>query len=216
VADAVDSHDVSAAERALEQARDLDGYLQEFRNVLDLAEESVRLVPHHRHMRAALARWRVADRPLEFAMRNVRVLARGAVRVIELDPQRPAALSIAVRELASAVRAVQRNLQGGCGSLETQAAVVRAAGLATLLLEDGATMPVSSIVAQVRSATTDLLEAIGVDHKPAVTQVRQAAGDLNADDRPGVGARELSLTRTTKSRGAGPSELRPPPRRGRG
>jgi uncharacterized membrane protein YgaE (UPF0421/DUF939 family) len=187
VADALDAHDVGAAERALEQARDLDGYLQKFRNALELAEESVAFVPHYRNMRPAIARWRVADRPLEFAMRNVRVLARGAVRVIELEPQPLAALSRAVRELASAVRAVQRNLQGDLESSRTAATVVRAAWLATLVLEGGASMPVSSLVAQVRSATTDLLEALGLDHATAVAQVRQAADEVKGEGRPARG-----------------------------
>ena len=184
VADALDARDVSAAELALEQARDLDGRLDEFRNALDVAEESVRLVPHHRRVRPALVRWRKADRPLEYAMRNVRVLARGAVRVIELEPQPPAALSIAVRELAGAVRAVQRNLRGEEDTMETEAAVVRAAGVATLALESGATMPVSSVVAQVRSAATDLLEAVGLDHETAVMRVRQAVSELEGEGQP--------------------------------
>ncbi|HEY2160410.1 MAG TPA: hypothetical protein VGH24_03815, partial [Solirubrobacteraceae bacterium] len=182
VADALEARDPGMAERALEEARDLDRSLQEFRNALELAEESVGFVPPYRRMRLAIGRWRDADRPLEFAMRNVRVLARGAVRVIELDPQPPAALAIAVRELASAVRAVQRNLQGDQEREQSSVAIVRAAGLANLLVEGGATMPVSSILAQVRSAATDLLEALGLDHAIAVTQVRQAARELKRED----------------------------------
>ncbi len=181
VADALDARDLGMAERALADARDLDRYLQEFRSALELAEESVCFVPPYRRMRPALGRWRDADRPLEFAMRNVRVLARGAVRVIELDPQPPAALAIAVRELACAVGAVQRNLRGDQESLQSSAAIVRAAGLANLLVEGRASMPVSSILAQVRSAATDLLEALGLDHATAVTHVRQATPALKRE-----------------------------------
>lgn len=175
VANALDAGQVSQAETALERARDLDGELHDFRVALEVATESVHLVPTYWHMRPALARWQVADRPIEFAIRNVRVMARGAVRVIEIEPREPDGLSAAIRQLASGVRAVGHTLESGDQKSEAENAVLKAAGEATLLAEPHATMPVSAMVAQIRSAATDLLDALGLDHRTAVTRVRNAA-----------------------------------------
>jgi hypothetical protein len=110
---------------------------------------------------------RVADRPLEFPVRNVRVLARDAVRVIDLEPYSPGGLSAATEQLASATRAVEQQLEAGGEMSRAEEAVLRAAGLATFVAELQATMPVSATVAQIRATATDLLEALGLDHETA-------------------------------------------------
>ena len=181
VAKALDDRHGYEAVTALERARHLDDELHEFRGVLEQADESVRLVPLYWHMRPALARWRAADRPLEFAVRNVRVLARDAVRVIDLEPHPPSRLSAATEQLASAAHAVEQQLEAGGESSHAETAVLRAAGLATLVAEPQATMPVSAMVAQIRATATDLLEALGLDHETAVTKVRRAAGELTQE-----------------------------------
>ena len=181
VADALAARKADEAVNALERARHLDDQLHELRGALELADESVRLVPPYWRMRAALTRWRVADRPLEFAVRNVRVMARSAVRVIELEPQPPDGLSAAIRQLAAAVRAVEHELESDGERPRAEEAVLKSAGLATLVAEPQATMPVGAMVAQIPAAATDLLEALGVDHKAAVTRVREAADYLTRD-----------------------------------
>lgn len=71
--------------------------------------------------------------------------------------------------------------EAGCDRSEAQEAVLRAAGLATLVAAPQATMPVSAMVAQIRATATDLLEALGPDHETAVTNVRHSAGELTQD-----------------------------------
>jgi hypothetical protein len=54
-------------------------------------------------------------------------MARDAVRVIELEPQPPHGLPDAIRQFASAVRAVEHELEGGGEESWAEAAVVKAA-----------------------------------------------------------------------------------------
>jgi uncharacterized membrane protein YgaE (UPF0421/DUF939 family) len=174
VARALDSHDADAAERALERARTLDAYVLRFRQAIELAEETARLGLFYRHTRASLARQDAATLHLELAVRNVRVLARAGLRAIELEPPTPAELSLAVRELASAVTALATEIEGredkGTGSREALSAARRA----TAVADSRTSMSVAAIVAQVRSIATDLLRAVGFERSDALDRVRQA------------------------------------------
>ncbi len=184
VADALDAHDLTDVEDALQRARTLDGHIRELHHTLEPAQETARLAPIHWGKRAAISRLAGAAVPLELAARNVRVLARAAVRVVELEPGTPPELAIAVRDLASAVRALRSGLERDHDTTEAVDAVVRAAGRATLVVGDGASMAVSALVAQVRSTATDLLRALGLDRSDAVERVRRAADALAGPEPP--------------------------------
>lgn len=184
VADALDAHDAGQAELALERARTIDARVHDFQEALEVADESVRLVPIYRRMRAPLARKQQAAPQLELATRVVRVLARAALNAIELEPPTPPELSLAVRELSCAVRGVQLELDGSRAGPEASAAAISAAGHATLVVERGASMPTSAVVAHVRATAANLLQALGIERSDALAQVRSAADQLKQGGDP--------------------------------
>lgn len=183
IAAGMEAHDPTRAEDALQRARTLDGYIRRLHQTLEPAQETARLAPLHWGKRAAIKRLADAATPLELVARNVRVLARAAVRVVELEPRTPPELPLAVRDLASAVRGLPAALDHGPGDAEATATVLRAARRATLVVDGGTSMPLGALVAQVRSTGTDLLRALGFARTDAVERIRQAADPEPPDGR---------------------------------
>jgi hypothetical protein len=140
--------------------------------------ETVRLAPPRRTHRQALALYAGAAEHLALAVRNVRVLARGAVRALLLDAHVPPDVSAAIRDLAAAVRALGAVLEGESGGAEVREDAVRAAGRATLVLDRTGNLSVSVLVGQVRSTAVDLLRALGLERGEAQEAVVHAARTL--------------------------------------
>ncbi len=182
MASALEPDDAAAADRALERARTLDGALATYRLALDTADETTRISPFYWRLRGPVARMARSASRLDLAVRDVRVLGRAVLRAIEIEPPTPDELAVAVRELASAVQAVEADLEHGGQGDSGSADALRAAGRATLVARGGASMPVSAIVGQVRTTAADLLQALGLDREEAVGQIRRDP-DLLLSDR---------------------------------
>ena len=181
VADALEARDLDRAEAALERARHADALAARLHDAVSVGVETARLAPPRRGARAQLALYAGAAHHLELAVRNVRVLARGAVRALVLEDNVPPHVPLAVRELAAAVRALGRELETGDGAEEVRDAAVRAAGHATQVLEGTSNLSVSVLVGQVRSTAVDLLRALGLEHDDARRVVVDAARSLEED-----------------------------------
>jgi hypothetical protein len=108
-------------------------------------------------------------------VRNVRVLARGARRAIDLEENVPPAVSEALRDLAAAVRALGEALDNRQHADAVREPALRAAANATLVLESTGNLSVSVIVGQVRSTAVDLLRSTGLSYEDAAEAVRAAA-----------------------------------------
>ncbi|HEY3188139.1 MAG TPA: FUSC family protein [Solirubrobacteraceae bacterium] len=178
VADALQARDRERAEAALERARATDALAAAVHDAVSVGVETARLAPPRRGARGQLALYAGAAHHLELAVRNVRVLARGAVRALLLDDNVPPDVPLAIRELAAAVRALGSELEHGDGAEEVRDAAVRAAGHATRVLEGTANLSVSVLVGQVRSTAVDLLRALGVDREEAQHAVVDAVRSL--------------------------------------
>jgi len=181
VASALELRDEEAAERALEHARRLDSFVGRLREESDLAHEAVLLAPIDRQRRLLLNRYRAAAPKLELAVRNVRVLARAAVRAIELEPSTRAQLSHAVRHVALAAPAVAAEIEAGDREGTAIGGLVDAARRASAVAEGGTSVAGGALVAQVRSTAVDLLQAGGLEHTEAVERVRFRGAGRNAD-----------------------------------
>jgi uncharacterized membrane protein YgaE (UPF0421/DUF939 family) len=182
VAGALEERDVSAAGRALLRARRIEGRRSIFHEAVVGGSEIVRMAPPRWHLREQLAVYADADAQLDLAIRNVRVLARGAIRAIELHHSVPQPISQALRELARAVRGIDAALVDEDAGDEARAAAIRAAGIATLVLERTGNLSVNLLVAQVRSTATDLLRVLGLERAEALQEVRAAAMGLEAQE----------------------------------
>jgi uncharacterized membrane protein YgaE (UPF0421/DUF939 family) len=174
VADALERRDREAAERALIEARDIDPLLAELHEAVEAAGDTARISLVKRSQLGVLDRHVEAARHVDYAYRNVRVLARGVIRAIALHDATPPAVNEALRELAVAARGLAAFLddpdKGGPG----REAALHAAALANAALRETGNMSVSHLVAQIRSTATDFLRAYGFDREQATDEVRAA------------------------------------------
>jgi hypothetical protein len=177
VAQALDERDRAAAERALERARAIDPG-DRFRVAVTAGREMAMLAPPRRRSRAHLIVYATAVAEVDHAVRNTRVLARGAIRAVDLDEHVPDAAIGAIRDLATAVRAMAEELAERDDSGAAEDAALRAAACSTAALEDTANLSASVIVGQVRSTAVDLLRGLGMDGDEATAAVRDARARL--------------------------------------
>jgi hypothetical protein len=115
---------------------------------------------------------------LDHAVRNTRVLARRVIVVIRDDEPVPAQLVAAVRRLAESVRTLRNELARGEEPRAARRGLVDAAELATSSV-DRCGFSGKVVVAQVRSAVHDLLQASGLE-RTDVDEILSGIDDTNA------------------------------------
>ena len=177
VAGALAERNLSAAQAALERGRAIDDLARELDEALDVGRETARLAPPRRRSLGAVDDYAEAARQIELAVRNVRVLARGARRAIDLEENVPPEVSGALRQLAAAVRGLGAALDDRARAEAVREPALRAAREATLVLQRTGNLSVSVIVGQVRSTAVDLLRSTGLSYDDAVDAVRAAADE---------------------------------------
>ena len=182
VADALDARDRSAAEAALVRARGVDELEARFEEAVREGRETARFAPPRRRQRDQVATYAIAAAQVDLAVRNVRVLARGAVRALLLDENVPPELGEALRDLTAAVRALEGALEDETQIDVVREAALRAAARATRVLEGTGNLSVSVLVGQVRSTATDLLRGTGMGYDEASRAVRRAAQEAQEAD----------------------------------
>jgi uncharacterized membrane protein YgaE (UPF0421/DUF939 family) len=173
IATALTTREPQAADAALLAIARADGAHDRLASTLAAAGEAVRLSPQRRGALGALDRYAVAAGELQRVIENVRALARGATRAINLGDSVPPEAVQAVEELAACVRALDAYLDGDQPD-EARAAAVRAAALANAVLEATGNLSAVHIVGQIRLAAVDLLRATGLDREAAQEAVRNA------------------------------------------
>jgi uncharacterized membrane protein YgaE (UPF0421/DUF939 family) len=183
VADAIEQRDRALAERALLRARGLDALEARFAEAVTVSRETARFTPAHRRARGRIDFYADAAEQIDLAIRNVRVLARAALRGVRLDENMPPDVSTAVRELAEAARALRAALEDPARAHAVRPPALRAAGRATLVLERTGNLSVTVVVAQVRSTAVDLLRGSGLSFEEAADGVRDAARSVE-DETP--------------------------------
>jgi uncharacterized membrane protein YgaE (UPF0421/DUF939 family) len=181
VAGALQARDHDAAVDALVRARELDGPMRRFGEAADVGEEVALFSPLRRGRRPALARYRAAATHVDLAVRNARVLARGAVRAVDLDAHVPDDTIEALSDLAGAVRTLAPALDHPELTAAAREQAITAAGRATLGLERTGNLSASVLVGQVRSMAADLLQGLGVADHDAQAAVRQAAARVERE-----------------------------------
>lgn len=89
VAAALETRDRDAIQRALDRARHIDDLSQELRDALEAGRETARLAPPRRSTLGTVASYADAATQIDLAIRNVRVLVRGARRSTSTRTSRP-------------------------------------------------------------------------------------------------------------------------------
>jgi hypothetical protein len=172
VAAALDGRDRDAAVGALERARAIDVHTQRFMEALTIGRETAAAAPQRHAAREPLAIYSEAGGQLDLAVRNVRVLARGAIRAIDVGDRVPPEVGRAIRELGEAVDGVGPWLHDVEHADAARDAAVRAARTASAVLEQTSNLSVSVMVGQIRSTAVDLLRSTGLTPADARALVR--------------------------------------------
>jgi uncharacterized membrane protein YgaE (UPF0421/DUF939 family) len=178
IARAIESQDREAAEHALLRARGLDDLEASLLDAVAVSRETARYAPSRRRSRGAVDFYAEAAAQIDLAIRNVRVLARGAVRGARLGENLPPAVATAIRDLAEAVSALREALADPDRSDAVRAPALRAAARATRVLEETGNLSVTVVVGQVRSTAVDLLRGSGLTYEQAAGLVREAAREV--------------------------------------
>jgi Fusaric acid resistance protein-like len=179
---ALEARDAAAADAALAAVGHVDALHDRMHAAFEAAGDAARLSPGRRGTLRALERYAVAAGELGLAVENVRALARGVIRAINLDDAVPPEAVEAIRALADSARTLGAYLEGG-DSAPAREAATRAAGLANSVLEETSNLSAVNIVGQVRMAAVDLLRAAGLERSDAQQAVRTATRRAIAAER---------------------------------
>ena len=172
IAAALEGGDPRAAGAALEHARAMTDLSDAFRRALDAARETAVLAPTHWRNQNDVERYARAALHVDYAVRNVRVLARAARTSLEAGDEIPSGVIDAIRQLARGVTGIEAELAQASGGVAGIEATLQAAGHATRVLETRPSLSVNVMVGQIRSIAADLLGALGIERQEAV-KVRQ-------------------------------------------
>ncbi|MEV4490645.1 FUSC family protein [Micromonospora coxensis] len=182
--DALCRCDEQAARAALERAREVDGCVERFRTAVQACTESLRLRVRKRRHLGQVEEVEATCRQLDYAVRNIRVLARNGVTLTRLHTATPPELGAALRALAQAVRAAADALSTdlvGRADADRYAQradehAMEAVRIAAGLLRTDPPLPVVMIVGQIRATAIDLLRGVGVDDAAVLGRVDEALG----------------------------------------
>jgi uncharacterized membrane protein YgaE (UPF0421/DUF939 family) len=163
IAEALAARDPLAAERALARARGLDVLTRHVADALEAGRDALRYAPLRRSARGGVFPFELAADRLDLAVRNVRVLARRAVRAIANDDEVPDEVIEALRRLADAVEQLHDRLDDAETGSELEATALDAAALATVALPEASSLSVTVLIAQIRSMVVDLITGAGMD-----------------------------------------------------
>lgn len=174
IAVALLERDRDLAERALRRARKIDELSVHFFDTVGVSRETTTFAPPRRRYRRKVEDYATAAAQIDLAVRNVRVLARGAIRAVRMEENVPPEVADALHHLAQAVRAFGDAIEHPERVDRVREPALRAAAIATKVLEDTGNLSVSVIVGQIRSTATDLLTGTGLDTDRAAEAVREA------------------------------------------
>lgn len=158
---ALRSNDVDRARGALARVRALDEHDRHWREAVDTGYEITRTAPAYRARKPDLDSYATVAAQMDFAQRNIRVLARAVVRAIDLRDDVPSSVPESLTDLATAVRHLAGFLAGTETSDQARAAALAASAGAVRALRGNTSLYTSVIVGQVRFTAVDLLRGLG-------------------------------------------------------
>ena len=168
--------DRSRISDALDRLRAAEGAFAAFSAAVSAARENVAFAPARWHNRGALAQYVDGADPVTYALRNVRVLIRRLLTALGDDEKIPAVLPVSIGLLGDAVELLKQEWAKGAEPIAARERALAAVAESGRAYDEGVGFSGGVVVAQIRSAVTDLLRASGVEHAEAPRLVRRAIG----------------------------------------
>lgn len=173
-ATALRAGDLAEAERALQEARQIDERVASLKETLQAGFRVARYSPPRRGFLGPLGYYATAAGQLDLAVRNTRVLARAAASTIREGRPVPRSLYESILDLTRAVESLGEYLENSEHPTDTRRYALRAAEYATVVLEEQNDLETSLLVGQIRSTAVDLLGASGMDSNAALHALQEA------------------------------------------
>ena len=161
VATALRDEEVDLADRALNDARNLQPLVDSLTETAHNVAEVARISPLRWRQRAHVQLYTATVIDLDHAVRDARVLARKTFALLRHREDVPADIPLAIDALAGAIGIFADDLSERDDFEEARGELVQAARIASLALPEAVTMNSASIAAQIRSLAADLLYASG-------------------------------------------------------
>jgi uncharacterized membrane protein YgaE (UPF0421/DUF939 family) len=168
-----DSETISAA---LDSLRAAEAKFAALTAAVTAAGENVAFAPARWRARGALSQYVDGATQITYALRNVRVLTRRVLTALGDDETFPTVLPTSVSLLGDAVDLLRQEWAKGVEPVAARERALRAAAESGQAYDEGVGFSGGVVVAQIRTATTDLLRASGIDHAEAPRLVRRAVG----------------------------------------
>jgi uncharacterized membrane protein YccC len=182
IAAALERRDLEAAEHAMLRAGRISDLWSSFERALETGREAARFAPRRRQVRDHFTTYDDAGLPLNLAVKDIHVLARGAVRALTIGDQVPPRIVEALRELAYAVR----RIAGRLGQPERAEALcdlaLRATTLATSAVRRNESISANVLAGYTQATAADVLRTLGFDREAAHEMVGRAAKEPHKMD----------------------------------
>lgn len=168
--------DADAVQAALDRLDAAEATFTAFTAAITAACENVAFAPARWRARGPLAQYVDGADPIVHVLDNVRVLTRRVITALGDDEPVPARLPGAIGLLGDAVDLLRQEWAKGVEPIAARERALRAAAESGQAYDEGVGFSGGVVVAQVRTAVTDLLRATGVEHAEAPRLVRKAIG----------------------------------------
>jgi uncharacterized membrane protein YgaE (UPF0421/DUF939 family) len=161
-ADSIEDGDVERALATLAEARTTDGLIAELKAASDEGMSVIASSPFRRRHRADLRRMAELVEPLDFALRNTRVLTRRVAVACHRHEPIPAGYATFLRDLAVVTDDIAADLRADRMAVAAREPLIRLGG-ASSSLERTSVLSAEVVLASVRSLIADLLAVSGMD-----------------------------------------------------
>lgn len=173
-AEALRTRDAARAQAALDRLKVVQDHLDGLEEALEGGRETATLAPARWHRRAALTQYVESAEYINHAVHNSGTLIRRAVTALEDEEPIPPTMPDAVALLAESVRQLRRDLGVGAQPETAREQALRAVSEAGRAYTEGVGFSGSVVIAQVRTTSSDLLRAAGIERTEANRLVRKA------------------------------------------
>ncbi|MFD5824563.1 aromatic acid exporter family protein [Lentzea sp. NPDC060358] len=168
LAGALDEKDSVKAAGVLAELRTSQDTIDAYKAALQTGSEIAKIAPIRWRSKDELSRYQTAAGPVDYAIRNTRVLARRVMAALKAQEQIPDGVPQVLKDYADAVDCLRGELEKGKEPSGTREAVRDAARQLTARRLGGDGFSSKVVLAQIRSVAVDLLQATGVSRSEAM------------------------------------------------
>ncbi|WP_434452172.1 FUSC family protein [Lentzea sp. E54] len=168
LAEALGEKDAVKAAGVLAELRTSQTTIDDYKSALQTGSEIAKIAPIRWRAKYELSRYQTAAGPVDYAIRNTRVLARRVMAALKAEEPIPDGVPEVLGHYADAVDCLKAELEKGKEPRQTREAVRDAARDLTARRLGGEGFSSKVVLAQIRSVAVDLLQATGLSRTEAM------------------------------------------------